>query len=79
MRTNHVHVVASIGDAKPENALNSFKAYTTRKMRERSLWHSGSSPWADKGSKRNLWNERSIELAIDYVINGQGSELPEFD
>jgi len=37
------------------------------------------SPWADKGSKRHLWNERSLALAIDYVINGQGGDLPDLD
>ena len=26
-----------------------------------------------------LGNERSIERAIDYVTNGQGDDLPEFD
>ena len=37
------------------------------------------SPWADKGSKRKLWNERSVARAIDYVMNGQGDDLPDFD
>ena len=79
VRTNHIHVVVSIGDTKPENALNAFKAYATRKMREAHLWQLKNSPWSDKGSERNLWNERSIELAIDYVVNGQGGKLPDFD
>jgi hypothetical protein len=35
--------------------------------------------WADKGSKRKLWNEQSVARAIDYVLNGQGDELPDFD
>ena len=79
VRTNHVHVVVSIGEVKPGRALNAFKAYATRKMRENGCWQSERSPWADKGSKRNLWNERSIELAVDYVLNGQGDDLPDFD
>jgi hypothetical protein len=33
-RTNHVHLVVSIGNKKPETALNAFKANATRKMRE---------------------------------------------
>lgn len=37
------------------------------------------SPWVTKGSKRNLWNERSVERAVDYVLYGQGDELPDFD
>jgi REP element-mobilizing transposase RayT len=79
VRTNHVHVVASIGVAKPERALNAFKANATRQMRQDGCWSQSHSPWADKGSKKHLWNERSVERAIDYVINGQGDELPDFD
>jgi REP element-mobilizing transposase RayT len=79
VRTNHAHVVVSIGDTKPERALNAFKANATRQMRQEGCWQQSSSPWANKGSKRHLWNERSIERAIDYVINGQGDELPDFD
>jgi REP element-mobilizing transposase RayT len=79
VRTNHVHVVVSIGTKKPEVALNAFKANATRKMRESGCWQSELSPWADKGSKRYLWNENSLARAIDYVLYGQGDELPDFD
>ena len=79
VRTNHVHVVVAIGSAKPERSLNDFKSYSTRRMRSNGCWHSIVSPWVDKGSKRHLWNERSVALAADYVVNGQGDELPEFD
>jgi REP element-mobilizing transposase RayT len=79
VRTNHVHLVVSIGQKKPEIALNAFKANATREMREKGCWHSTKSPWADKGSKRYLWNEKSLARAIDYVLNGQGDDLPDFD
>jgi len=79
VRTNHVHVVVSIGPIKPERALNAFKAYSTRSLRRDGNWQKEHSPWADRGSKRYLWNERSLALAIEYVINGQGGDLPEFD
>ena len=79
VRTNHVHAVVSIGTALPGRALNDFKAYATRAMRLNGCWVSKRSPWSDKGSKRWLWNERSIELAIDYVMNRQGKELPKFE
>jgi REP element-mobilizing transposase RayT len=79
VRTNHVHAVVSIGQTKPEGALNAFKAYATRKMRQDGNWQEPHSPWADKGSKRYLWNERSLALAIDYVINGQGDDLPKLE
>jgi hypothetical protein len=79
VRTNHAHVVLSIGEATPGRALNALKANATRKMREDGNWHEAHSPWADKGSERYLWNEPSLALAIDYVINGQGRELPDFE
>jgi REP element-mobilizing transposase RayT len=78
-RTNHVHVVVSIGLIKPERAVTAFKANATRQMREDGCWVGDPSPWAEKGSKRYLWNERSIARAIDYVLYGQGDELPDFD
>ena len=59
--------------------LNDFKSYSTRKLREHGEWNYGHSPWVDKGSKRNLWNEDHIAAAQNYVVNGQGGPLPEFD
>lgn len=79
VRTNHVHTVVSIGATKPERALNAFKANATRQLRADREWPNAHSPWADKGSQRYLWNERSVALAIDYVNNGQGDDLPDFD
>jgi len=79
VRSNHVHVVVSIGTAKPERALNDFKAYATRRLRQTGCWRLDRSPWSDKGSKRYLWTQRSVELAIDYVMNRQGEDLPRFD
>ena len=79
VRTNHVHVVVSIGKLKPERALNAFKGYATRRMRTDGNWRNERSPWADRGSKIHLWNEKSIAAAVDYVINGQGVDLPKFE
>jgi hypothetical protein len=74
-----VHTVVSIGVKKPELALNAFKANATRQMREDGCWWMAHSPWVDRGSKRYLWNESSLEKAIDYVLYRQGDELPEFE
>jgi hypothetical protein len=74
-----VHLVVAIGDAKPSAALNAFKAYATKRMREDRNWTDSTTPWVDKGSRRYLWNERSVERAVDFVRYGQGDELPEFD
>jgi len=78
VRTNHVHTVVS-ANRKPELVLNAFKANATRQLREDGQWKYDFSPWADKGSKRRLWNERSVQRAINYVLYGQGDDLPDFD
>jgi REP element-mobilizing transposase RayT len=67
VRTNHIHTVVSIGIKSPDIALNAFKANATRLMRENGCWQSVRSPWADNGSKRHLWNEHSVGLAVDYT------------
>ena len=76
VRTNHIHVVVSAGSVRPDLMLNALKANATRQMREEGLWDSDRSPWAEKGSKRWLWKEINLSNAIEYVMNGQGDELP---
>jgi REP element-mobilizing transposase RayT len=78
VRTNHVHTVVT-ANRKASLVLNAFKANATRELRETRLWLNDFSPWADKGSKRKLWNEKSVQRAIEYVLYGQGDELPDFD
>jgi len=78
-RTNHVHAVVSAGNAEPGRALNALKANATRRMRQDGCWTQARGPWADKGSVRYLWNERSVERAVEYVVAGQGAELSDFD
>jgi len=79
VRTNHVHVVVRTGDRKAALALNAFKANATRQMRADRCWLNDHSPWADKGSERWLWTEKHVADAVEYVINGQGDDLPKFD
>jgi REP element-mobilizing transposase RayT len=43
VRTNHAHVVVSIGETKSELALNAFKANATRQMRTDGCWSRASS------------------------------------
>ena len=78
VRTNHVHTVVS-ANRKAELVLNALKANATRELRQHGLWCEPFSPWARKGSERKLWNEQSVAKAIDYVLNGQGDDLPDFD
>ena len=77
--TNHVHTVVSTGNRSAGSALNAFKSYSTRKLKEENCWNFSHSPWSDKGNNRYLWNEKSLESAIEYVVSGQGSVLQDFD
>ena len=78
VRTNHGHIVVT-ANCIPEVVLNALKANATRQLREEELWTHPFSPWADKGSNRRLWNQRSVIRAIDYVLYGQGGDLCGFD
>jgi len=78
VRTNHVHTVVT-ADRNPELVLNALKGNATHCLREDRLWQYAFSPWARKGSKIRLWNERSVANAIYYVLYGQGDDLPNFD
>jgi REP element-mobilizing transposase RayT len=79
VRTNHIHTVVFVAADSSTSALNAFKAYSTRHLRNNGLWPHSHSPWSNKGSRRHLWNEASLLRAIDYVVNGQGGPLPDFD
>ena len=78
VRTNHVHTVVT-ANSEPGVVLNAFKANATRQLRTDQLWRHPFSPWSERGSKVRLWNERSVATAIDYVLHGQGSDLPNFE
>ena len=78
VRTNHVHLVVWIDNFRPESALRDFKSYSTKALRSAGLWVFSHSPWVDGGSKRYLWKDTSVSAACDYVVNGQGDDLPDF-
>ena len=78
VRTNHAHLVVNNG-GKVERMMDSFKAYSTKALRAANRIGKDSKPWSRHGSTRYLWTERHIELAVDYVLNGQGGDLPVFD
>ena len=77
-RTNHVHLVVN-NCGKVERMMDSFKAYSTKALRAANLVGKDSKVWSRHGSTRYLWTEKHIELAVDYVVNGQGGDLPLFD
>ena len=77
VRTNHAHVVAA-SEIRPERIATEFKSYSTRRLREQGLVASDRRVWSRGESTRYLWKERHVELAVNYVLYGQGDELPKF-
>lgn len=78
VRTNHVHIVVSNG-GKVERMMDSFKAYSTKALREGNRVSGNIRPWSRHGSTRYLWTDEHIASAVEYVVNGQGGDLPLFD
>jgi REP element-mobilizing transposase RayT len=71
VRSNHVHVVVAYAGLRPEKMLAEFKAWCTRRLREAGLALSGNRTWTRHGSTRYLWDARSVNAAIAYVVEGQ--------
>ena len=74
VRTNHVHTVIS-GPVKPERMLSDFKAYATRAFRSTDREVPLRRYWAKHGSTRYLWQEASLNAAVEYVLNGKGAKM----
>src|SRR5687767_1645565 len=77
-RSNHVHSVVSAA-VKPEPILQAFQADATRALRKKGLLPPDVKPWSRHGSTPYLRKERDVDRAIEYVLYGQGDELPRFD
>jgi REP element-mobilizing transposase RayT len=77
-RTQHVHVVLTAPGRDPEDVLDQLKAWCTRKLKaqERRTASEASQIrqnwWTQRGSKRRLNNQGSLENAIRYVLEDQG-------
>ena len=74
-RTQHVHVVVTATDRDPEEVMDQFEAWCTRKLKDREQSNGHAKPrdkwWTQRGSKRHLFDEASVEEAIKYVSDGQ--------
>jgi len=70
--TSRSHPSFQSARKSPKLVLNAFKANATRQMREDGCWQHAHSPWAEKGSKRNLWNDARIVSAIELCDQWSG-------
>ena len=77
-RSNHVHVVVTASGCNIEEPREQFKAWCTRRLkeRERSLLRDRVvrlNWWSDRGWDEFIDTEDSLESVMCYVLEGQGS------
>jgi hypothetical protein len=81
-RTKHVHVVVTAPGRNPEDVMDQFKVWCTRKLkeRERLLGAAGNCVrrnwWTQRGSKRWINNNDDLCAANQYVVEEQGEPTP---
>jgi REP element-mobilizing transposase RayT len=75
VRTNHVHVIATVSDRPPDRAREELMGWCTRRLRERGIFAQKQPVWTEGGSGRQLWTQDALQNAIRYVQDGQGPDL----
>jgi len=64
-RSNHVHAVIAAPHVPPEKVMQELKAWATRFMRRAAP--DLIDPWTAGGSTKYLFNQESVDAAIQYV------------
>ena len=75
LRTTHFHAVIVAEEVAPERALNDFKSYATRGLREAGLIGDDRKVWSRHGSTKPVYDEERLQRVIHYVIEQQGEPL----
>ena len=78
VRTTHVHVVVA-APASPEKVMSDLKAWSSRRIREAFGEDTDRDRWTQHGSTRYLNDQRSVEAAIQYVVDAQGQQMSVHD
>jgi REP element-mobilizing transposase RayT len=78
VRTNHVHILVT-ADCRPEKVMSDFKAYASRRLKERLGEAADCKRWTQHGSTRYLWTEEHVAAEVEYVVKGQGEAMAVFD
>ena len=75
VRTNHFHLMTSC-EASAIKMLHGIKSAATRALREAGLVNADRRVWTSGGSARKCFTPEDVASAKEYVINGQGVDLP---
>jgi REP element-mobilizing transposase RayT len=78
VRSNHVHTVVT-GEVNPEQVMNDFKAYASRRLNRMRVDQPNRKRWARHGSTRWLWKPEHVSAAIQYVVGEQGAAMSMFE
>ncbi len=75
-RTNHCHVVVTAQDYNGEQVRDQLKSWATRRLKENQLQLAPEIPvrdhwWSRQGSVRHLFDDASLEAAIQYTVEAQ--------
>lgn len=82
-RTQHVHVVVTAPGRRPEDAMDQFKAWCTRRLKERERLRQSvpgairQNWWTQRGSHRWINDTNGLADAALYVLDGQGEPTPQ--
>jgi len=77
VRTNHVHVVVSV-EREPGRLMSDLKARASREL-NRSGTDTNAKRWTRHGSTRHLFDDASVDAAVAYTLDEQGSPMAVYD
>jgi REP element-mobilizing transposase RayT len=67
VRTNHIHIVVSALDKKPERVMSDLKAKATKILRKANVITQEQEPWSRHGSTVYLFTQKEFDNACVYV------------
>jgi len=67
VRSNHIHIVVSALDKKPEQVMSDLKAKATNVLRKAHVVTQEQKPWGRHGSTVYLFTQKEFEGACVYV------------
>ena len=71
VRSNHVHIVVTAKETKPEKVMGDLKARATFALRKTKAISEKQKPWTEHGSTRYLFTHEEYVHACHYVRDCQ--------
>ena len=78
VRSNHVHAVIS-ASGPPEPVREALKSYASRDLDRAGIEPLVRKRWTRHGSNPYLWTEESVQAAVRYVVDLQGTKMEVFE